>query len=298
MRKPVIFLLLFSALLLFSYTLFDSVNAEVDSGTAVSRTADEKSIETYEKETSEAAEPETAGETGDETADESGETLSPEDEADAGEGFREESEQRISLYAWFSKGGLFMWPIIICAAIGMGFVIERFIFYHRVRTNPREFIVELDEKIKNGSIADVERFCEEKNIVLSRIILKGLRLRDLGPDHVEKGIAASGAIETASLENGLSVLAAIGNIAPLLGFLGTVSGMISAFQNIALADQISASLVAGGIFEALITTQAGLLIAIPVLAFYNYFVHRVDSFVTDIERIASDIVEKILREHG
>ena len=96
----------------------------------------------------------------------------------------------------------------------------------------------------------------------------------------------------------LNILSAIGNIAPLLGFLGTVSGMISAFQSIAAADQVSARLVAGGIYEALVTTEAGLIVAIPLLAFYNYFVHRVESFVAEIERLASDIVEKLVRENG
>ena len=206
--------------------------------------------------------------------------------------------QSISLYDWFVRGGVFMWPILILAAVGMGFVIERFIYYRRMNLNPREFIVELDAIIDGGTVEDVERLCRERDLVVARVLGKGLKLRKLGLDHVEKAIGAGGAIEVAALEKGLNILSAIGNIAPLLGFLGTVSGMISAFQSIAAADQVSARLVAGGIFEALVTTEAGLIVAMPLLAFYNYFVHRVESFVAEIERLASDIVEMLVRENG
>jgi biopolymer transport protein ExbB len=206
--------------------------------------------------------------------------------------------ETFSLWQWFRKGGFFMWPILIAAAVGMGLIIERYLFYRKAKVNPREFIVELDSLISRGGVDEIEKLCETKDMVLSRIILKGLRIRSLGTDHVEKAVSAAGAIETASLEKGLNAISAVGNIAPLLGFLGTVSGMITAFQTIAAADQISARLVAGGIFEALITTQAGLVVAIPMFAFYNYFVHRVDSFVAEVERLASDIVEMILKGHG
>jgi len=213
-------------------------------------------------------------------------------------GNKTDENKKIFLFDWFRRGGLFMWPILICAALGMGLVIERFIFYRKAKLNPREFIEEFDQVLKNGTTGEAETLCKEKNMVISRILLKGLKLRSLGLDHVEKGISAAGSIEIASLEKGLSVLSAVGNIAPLLGFLGTVSGMITAFQSIAVADQVSARLVAGGIYEALITTEAGLIIAIPVLAFYNYFIHRIEAFVADIERISADIVEKLLGENG
>ncbi len=208
------------------------------------------------------------------------------------------NEKKIFLYDWFRRGGFFMWPLILCAALAMGLIIERFIFYRKARLKPVEFIEEINRMLESGSIDDVASLCREKNFVLSRVLLKGLSLRRLGLDHVEKGISAAGSIEVASLEKGLSLLSAIGNIAPLIGFLGTVSGMITAFQSIAAADQVSARLVAGGIYEALITTEAGLIIAIPVLAFYNFFVHRIESFVSDIERISSDIAGKMLGENG
>lgn len=215
-----------------------------------------------------------------------------------GTGEKTGESKKFFLIDWFRRGGFFMWPILICAALGMGLIIERFIFYRKAKLNPREFIEEFDSTLKSGTISDAETLCKEKNMVISRILLKGFKLRVLGLDHVEKGISAAGSIEIASLEKGLSVLSAVGNIAPLLGFLGTVSGMITAFQSIAAADQVSARLVAGGIYEALITTEAGLIVAIPVLAFYNFFIHRIEAFVADIERISADIVEKLLSENG
>ena len=202
------------------------------------------------------------------------------------------------LYDWFVKGGIFMWPIFVCAALAMGLIIERFLFYRKSKLKPGEFIEQINSKLADGTIDDVVSLCRENDFVLARVLLKGLKLRKLGLDHVEKGIAAAGSIEIASLEKGLSVLSAIGNIAPMIGFLGTVSGMITAFQSIAAADQVSARLVAGGIYEALITTEAGLVVAIPVLAFYNFFVHRIETFVADIERISADIAEKLLGENG
>jgi len=202
------------------------------------------------------------------------------------------------LYDWFVKGGIFMWPILVCAALAMGLIIERFLFYRKSKLKPGEFIEQINSKLADGTIDDVVSLCRENDFVLARVLLKGLKLRKLGLDHVEKGIAAAGSIEIASLEKGLSVLSAIGNIAPMIGFLGTVSGMITAFQSIAAADQVSARLVAGGIYEALITTEAGLVVAIPVLAFYNFFVHRIETFVADIERISADIAEKLLGENG
>jgi len=93
----------------------------------------------------------------------------------------------------------------------------------------------------------------------------------------------------------LSVLNAVANIAPMLGFLGTVSGMISAFYQIAAADQVSAKIVAAGIMEALITTETGLIVAIPVLLVYNYFIHRIDGFISDVERLSTDVIERFIK---
>ncbi len=197
----------------------------------------------------------------------------------------------IRLFDLFIKGGIVMWPILLLAAVGTGFIIERFIRFKKANLNPREFIEDIEKTTAAGSIDDVESLCATQNLTLSKIILKGLKLKSLGYDHVEKGISIAASIEVASLERGLNIISAISNIAPLMGFLGTVSGMIKAFGNIVAADQVNARLVAGGIEEALLTTAFGLIVAIPLLIAYNYFVHRIDSFVADVERLSADILE-------
>jgi len=204
------------------------------------------------------------------------------------------SSEKTLLVELFLKGGLFMWPILILLGVGTGFSVERFLHFRKANLNPREFIADLESATVFGDIAGVEKLCASHDLVLSKIILKGLKLRELGYDRVEKSISIAGSIEVASLERGLNIISAISNIAPLLGFLGTVSGMINAFSNIVAADQVNARLVAGGIEEALLTTAFGLIVAIPLLLSYNYFVHRIDAFVADVERLTADILEMMV----
>ena len=201
---------------------------------------------------------------------------------------------RNNLYTLFKKGGPFMWAILLFAAISMGFIVERFIFFKKAKLNPREFIEDLENCIINEDFDIIEKKCRKNNFIISKIIERGLRVKEHGFEQVEKAFSIGGSIEVATLEKGLNILSALGNIVPMLGFLGTVSGMISAFSNIAAADQVNARLVAGGIEEALLTTAAGLIVAIPTLAFYNYFVHRIEVFIADVERLSSDILEKMV----
>jgi len=202
----------------------------------------------------------------------------------------------VSLIDLFNRGGLFMWPILLFASIAAGFIIERFIFFKKSNLNPAEFIEELESTITENDLSTVDELCKNNNYIISKIILKGLKLKDHGIERVEKAFSVAGSIQVASLEKGLNILSALGNIVPMLGFLGTVSGMISAFSDIAAADQVNAKVVAGGIQEALLTSAAGLIVAIPTLFFYNYFVHRVDIFVSDIERLSADVIEKMIED--
>jgi biopolymer transport protein ExbB len=117
---------------------------------------------------------------------------------------------------------------------------------------------------------------------------------DRGLEHVEKAIENAGTIEMSFLEKGLVWLATVANIAPMLGFLGTVSGMISAFASIAAAGDVNATIVASGISEALITTASGLAIAIPVQAAHNYFVSRIDRLIIDMEESANDLIDYLI----
>jgi biopolymer transport protein ExbB len=200
-----------------------------------------------------------------------------------------------SLWNWFKKGGIFMWPILFSAALGLGFIIERLIFFFRTKFSSKEFIDSLERSISGEDLTSVEAMCAESNNKMGQIIQKGLQFKALGYDRVEKAMSVAGSVEVSRMERGLSVLNAVANIAPMLGFLGTVSGMISAFYQIAAADHVSAKIVAAGIMEALITTEAGLIVAIPVLLVYNYFIHRIDGFISDVERLSSDIIERLIK---
>jgi biopolymer transport protein ExbB len=128
---------------------------------------------------------------------------------------------------------------------------------------------------------------------IAAVLHSGLARAKRGPEAVEKAIQTAASIEVALLERGLIWLSTVANIAPLLGFLGTVSGMIHAFEAIAAAEEVSARLVATGISEALITTAAGLMVAIPVQAAHNYFVSRIDKVVIDLEESGAELIDAL-----
>lgn len=189
-----------------------------------------------------------------------------------------------------------MWPILIFFGIALGFIIERGIYFGGRSLGTAEFIDDFEKIIAEQDFKAVEEFCEGRKEAAALIVKKGLQVRQAGIDRLEKAFSVAASLQVSALERGLNVISAMGNIVPMLGFLGTVSGMISAFSKIAAADQVNARLVAGGIQEALLTTAAGLIAAIPALFCYNYFVHRIDVFVAGVERVTADIVEKMIKE--
>jgi len=206
-----------------------------------------------------------------------------------------EKRSRIwKLLDWFNRGGPFMWPILLCSVVAATFIVERSITLLRARSNTRALMNETINYVRrDGDVAAAERHCEQTRGPIAAIIHSGLRQAHKGPEAVEKAIETAGAVEMSFMERGLIWLATISTIAPLLGFLGTVSGMIGAFDAIKAADQVSAKLVAGGISEALITTQAGLLVAVPTSLFHNFFLSQIDRFVVEMEESSSELVNSI-----
>ena len=189
-----------------------------------------------------------------------------------------------------------MWPILLFAAISAGFIIERGIAFKKMKIPGREAIDDLEKNIEEGTVSSIETFCSLADNMAASVLLNGLKHRKSGIERVEKSLSVAGSAKVATMERGLNVISALGNLTPMLGFLGTVSGMISAFADIAAADQVNAKIVAGGIEEALLTTAAGLVVAIPTLLAYNFFCHRVDIFVSDTERLSGLLIEKIIEE--
>ncbi|MCA9728881.1 MAG: MotA/TolQ/ExbB proton channel family protein [Candidatus Eisenbacteria bacterium] len=194
---------------------------------------------------------------------------------------------------FFRKGGNFMWPLAVCSVLGLAAIIERFITLQRASTNTKKFISRVIQELRTNGVRAAIELCQATRGPIAAIVHSGLVKVDQGPAAVEKAIEASGGIEVAFLQRGLMIMATVANVAPLLGFLGTVSGMINAFEAIAAAEQVSAKLVASGISEALITTMAGLVVAIPVQIFHNYFLSRIDRFIIEMEESSIDLVNEL-----
>ena len=163
----------------------------------------------------------------------------------------------------FLKGGNFMWWLLTVAIIGLVFIIERFITLSRAKVNTRKLIGTVITTLKTEGVHAAAEECQKWRGPIAAILYSGLQKADKGDEAVEKAIGTAGVIEMSFLERGLVWVSSVANIAPLVGFLGTVSGMINAFEAIAASEQVNAKLVASGISEALITTATGLIIAIP-----------------------------------
>jgi len=200
----------------------------------------------------------------------------------------------MNLFSMFLKGGILMWPILLCSVIGLTVIIDRYIVLRKAKINIPAFMVRIRGMIKKKDISGAISHCMEEKSPVANIVRKGLRKYKLGHERVKEAIENAGSQEISKLEKGLPVLATVAGIAPLLGFLGTVTGMISAFMIIEdLAGSVNPSDLAGGIWEALITTAFGLMVGIPALAFYNYFLSAVKKLVGDMETVANDVVDVI-----
>ncbi|MHB8078697.1 MAG: MotA/TolQ/ExbB proton channel family protein [Candidatus Krumholzibacteriia bacterium] len=200
-----------------------------------------------------------------------------------------------SLYV---RGGVFMHWLLLAAIIGASYVIERFWTLSRARTDARKLIGSVITTLRSDGADAASQICQRTPGPVAAVMNAGLLKFGQGSAAVEKACAAAGAQELAYLERGLNWITAVINIAPLIGFLGTVSGMIHAFAAIATADQVNAKLVAGGISEALITTAAGLIIAIPCAAAYNYFVSVNDRFVNEMEKGAGELQGEVAQSQA
>ena len=194
----------------------------------------------------------------------------------------------------YARGGIVMHPLALCAVLGIVLIVERMWTLWRARIDTRNLMIDLVRALRQEGPHAALRVCEGTRGPIANMLHSGLLRSHRGPEAVEKAIHTAGSIEMAFLERGLLALATISNVAPLLGFLGTVTGMIKAFGAIAAAEQVSAKIVASGIEEALITTAVGLMIAVPVSAFYAYFVLGIDRFVLEMEEASAELVDEML----
>ena len=200
---------------------------------------------------------------------------------------------RSGLIELYWTGGFFMHPILLCSIVGLAIIFERLTFFAKARTDTGRLMNELMRVLQDHGLDAAQRMLHGTRGPIAAVLHSGLLRWKKGPEAVEKAITTAASIETAQLERGLIWLATVANVAPLLGFLGTVSGMIHAFEAIAAAEEVSAKLVATGIYEALITTAAGLIVAIPVQTAHNYFVSRIDKFVIDMEESGAELIDAL-----
>ncbi len=194
----------------------------------------------------------------------------------------------------FNDGGGFMWPILGALIIGLAISMERFWTLSRASVNTRKFIADIKKALHEGGIDAAAERCANTRGPVASIFHAGLLRADRGIDHVEKAVMNAGSIEMAFLEKGLVWLGTVISVAPMLGFLGTVWGMIEAFKAIEEANDISPSIVAGGISTALLTTLFGLVVAIIIQILNNYFISRVDSLIVDMEESSVDFVDTLI----
>jgi len=194
----------------------------------------------------------------------------------------------------FNDGGTFMWPILVCLIFGIAVSIERGWTLSRASVNTRKFLANIKKALKEGGVQQATDVCANTRGPVASIFHAGLLRVDRGIEHVEKAIMNAGSIEMAFLEKGLVWLATVISVAPMLGFLGTVWGMVEAFRAIAAANDISPSIVADGISTALLTTMFGLVVAILIQIINNYFISRVDQLIVDMEESSVDLVDTLI----
>jgi len=188
------------------------------------------------------------------------------------------------LKRYFIEGDArFMSSVLLALILGLALVIERIIYLNLATTNTRKLLTGVEDALSNGGVDAAKDLCRDTRGPVASIFYQGLIKYDEGLDAVEKSIIAYGSVQMGRLEKGLSWISLFIAIAPMLGFMGTVIGMIQAFDDIQQAGDISPSLVAGGIKMALLTTVFGLIVAIILQVFYNYLISKIDSLVNDME---------------
>lgn len=194
----------------------------------------------------------------------------------------------------YIAGGFFMHPILACLIIGLAFSIERFWTLTRANINTKKFLVDVKKALVDGGVEKAKELCANTRGPVASVFHAGLLRVDEGIEAAEKAIIAYGAIEMSFLERGLIWISTFITLAPMLGFTGTVQGMIQAFDAIKEANQISPSIVAGGIAVALLTTLFGLVVAMILQVFYNYFVSRIDKIVVDMEESSVELIDALV----
>lgn len=199
-----------------------------------------------------------------------------------------------SMWDFVVKGGIVMIPIGICSLIALAITVERLLVTRPSRVIPTGFLARLRELVSSGERARCLDYCRQAPSPIARICEAGLHNWNLALEQVEKSITDAGHREIARLRTNMRGLSVIASIAPLLGLLGTIFGMIKAFQTVAASGDAlgRTELLAAGIYEAMITTAAGLIVAIPVIVIYNFIIARIDRLVLEMDAACLELVKE------
>ncbi len=193
----------------------------------------------------------------------------------------------------FKKGGVVMWPILLCSLLALAITLERAYHLRHDRIIKKDFLADVRKLSVKGEFDHALRVCKSHDVAMSRIVQAGLSRSQFGILEIERSIEAAGSHEATLLQVNLRGLGVLANLTPMLGLLGTVMGMIKAFNVISESGTGNPGLVASGISEALITTAAGLIVGIPALAIYHFFRSRVDKFVYEMEEESLQFIEDV-----
>ena len=216
--------------------------------------------------------------------------------ADLLKGTGEEVPLHQQLKSYFIQGGAgFMSIIILCLIFGLALAIERIIYLSLSKTNTKKLLAQIEEALEEGGIEKAKEVCRNTRGPVASIFYQGLLRYDQGIDTVEKTVVSYGSVQMSLMENNLSWIALFIAVAPSLGFLGTVIGMVQAFDAIEKAGDISPNIVAGGMKVALITTIAGLIVAMILQVFYNYILSKIDSLSIDMEDASISLVDTLVK---
>jgi biopolymer transport protein ExbB len=201
---------------------------------------------------------------------------------------------KMSFWQVFLAGGPVMWPILLCSIFALAIVLEKFWHLHKIKIDTQDFLAKILEKMKRHDTKEALAICDAAKSPVANILKAGILKYDRPRPQIVEAIEDASLYEIPRIEKNLSTLATIAHISPLLGLLGTVTGMVRCFQTIQAKSTsfhpVSPGDLAGGIWEALLTTVAGLIVAIPTFVAYNYLVSRINHFILEMEKASTELV--------
>lgn len=202
----------------------------------------------------------------------------------------------MTFWEFFMKGGPMMWPLLSCSIIALAIIIERMFSLRQRKIIPKDLVEEVERLTRMGRLTDIEQLLKRSSSPICPIILVAIRNAGMRREIIKDYMEEAGATEAYSIERYIDILGIIATISPLLGLLGTVSGMITSFQAVGATGNES-QMLAAGISEALITTATGLSIGIPVYIFYRFFIARSDYLLLEMEKTSARILEYLKGEN-